>query len=182
MYNVIIEKANKIINKQGECYVGFFLQIVVIYASKRWRLVGTQCIFHSRSLVNFSGFWVRLKIEQQNYTRNFYSNFLNILLSVKSSRLSRFCHIGHCENCLCFDATIRNRKSMSDKNIHQKINGENLHIWAFEWKNHFSKTETFFAKKNNTIIRTYWASKYESRSERKFGVAAVCLIHADVGS
>ena len=41
---------------------------------------------------------------------------------LKSSRLSRFCHIGHCENCLCFDATIRHRKSMSDKNIHQKIN------------------------------------------------------------
>ena len=25
MYNVIIETANKIIDKQGECYVGFFL-------------------------------------------------------------------------------------------------------------------------------------------------------------
>ena len=70
MYNVIIETANKIIDKQGECYVGFFLQIVVIYARKRWRLVGTQCIFHSRSLVNFAGLWVRLKIEQHNYTRN----------------------------------------------------------------------------------------------------------------
>ena len=35
MYNVIIETANKIIDKQGVCYVGFFLQIVVIYASKR---------------------------------------------------------------------------------------------------------------------------------------------------
>ena len=48
-------------------------------------------------------------------------------------------------------------------------------------KNHFSKTEILKKKKkqNNTIIRT---SKYESRSERKFGVAAVCLIHADVGS
>ena len=61
-------------------------------------------------------------IEQHNYTRNFYGNFLNILLSVKSLRFSRFCHIGHCENCLCFDATIRHRKSMSDKNIHQKRN------------------------------------------------------------
>ena len=44
------------------------------------------------------------------------------------------------------------------------------------------KLKYFLQKKNNTIIRTYWASKYESRSERKFGVAAVCLIHADVGS
>ena len=52
---MIIETANKIINKQGECYVGFILQIVVIYASKRRSQVGTQCIFHSRSLVNFAG-------------------------------------------------------------------------------------------------------------------------------
>ena len=26
----------------------FFLQIVVIYANKRWRQAGTPCIFHSR--------------------------------------------------------------------------------------------------------------------------------------
>ena len=52
---MIIETANKIINKQGECHVGFILQIVVIYASKRRRKVGTQCIFHSRSLENFAG-------------------------------------------------------------------------------------------------------------------------------
>ena len=26
----------------------FFLQIVVIYASKRWRQVGTPCIFRGR--------------------------------------------------------------------------------------------------------------------------------------
>ena len=46
--NIIIEKANKIIKKQGKgvCYI--FLQIVVIYACKRWRQVGTPCIFHSR--------------------------------------------------------------------------------------------------------------------------------------
>ena len=32
-------------------------------------------------------------------------------------------------------------------------------------------------------IRTYWATKYESRSENKFGwLAAVCLMHADISS
>ena len=41
---------------------------VVIYDSKRWRQVGTPCIFHSRWQVNFSGLWVRLKMEQHKYT------------------------------------------------------------------------------------------------------------------
>ena len=45
-HNVIIETAH---NKQGKSVVlDFFLQIVAIYASKRWRQVGTPCIFHSR--------------------------------------------------------------------------------------------------------------------------------------
>ena len=36
-------------------------------------------------------------------------------------------------------------------------------------KNHFSKTEIYFHKKNyTTIIRTYWATKYESRGENEF--------------
>ena len=48
-HNVIIETANKIINNQAKSVMlDFFLQIVVIYASKRWREVGTPCIFHSR--------------------------------------------------------------------------------------------------------------------------------------
>ena len=47
--NIIIETANKIINKQGKSVkLDYFLQIVVIYASKRWRQEGTPCIFHSR--------------------------------------------------------------------------------------------------------------------------------------
>ena len=48
-HNVIIKTANKIITTQAKSVMlDFFLQIVVIYASKRWREVGTPCIFHSR--------------------------------------------------------------------------------------------------------------------------------------
>ena len=48
-HNVIIETASKIINKQGKSVkLDFFLQIVVIYASKRWWQVGAPSIFHSR--------------------------------------------------------------------------------------------------------------------------------------
>ena len=32
-----------------------FFPIVVIYASKRWRQVGTLCVFHSSWDVNFAG-------------------------------------------------------------------------------------------------------------------------------
>ena len=47
--NIIIETAIEIINKQGKsAMLDFFLQIVVIYANKRWRQVGTPSIFHSR--------------------------------------------------------------------------------------------------------------------------------------
>ena len=49
----------------------FFLQIVMIYARKRWRQVGIPCIFHSREKVNFDGLLVPLKIEQHKYTRKF---------------------------------------------------------------------------------------------------------------
>ena len=36
-------------------------------------------------------------------------------------------------------------------------------------KNHFSKTKIYFHQKNyTTIIRTYWATKYESRGENEF--------------
>ena len=39
-------------------------------------------------------------------------------------------------------------------------------IWTLN-----TKTKMYFhKKKNTTIIRTYWATKYESRSERKFWV------------
>ena len=47
-HNVIVETAHKIINKQGKSVMLDFLQIVVIYAGKRCRQVGTPCIFHSR--------------------------------------------------------------------------------------------------------------------------------------
>ena len=48
-HHVIIEKANEIINKQGKnVMLDLFLKIVVIYASKRWRQVGTPCIFRGR--------------------------------------------------------------------------------------------------------------------------------------
>ena len=42
----------------------------------------------------------------------------------------------------------------------------------------------YFHKKNyTTIIRTYWATKYESRRENEFGrLAAVCLMHVDISS
>ena len=45
---MIIETAHKIMNKQGESIMLDFLQIVVIYASQRWRQVGTPYVFHSR--------------------------------------------------------------------------------------------------------------------------------------
>ena len=45
--NIIIQTANKILNKQGKSEM-IFLQIVVIYVSKRWRQVSRPCIFHSR--------------------------------------------------------------------------------------------------------------------------------------
>ena len=53
-HNLIIETANKIINKQGKSVMLDFLKFVVIYACKRWRQVGTPCIFHSRLQVNFA--------------------------------------------------------------------------------------------------------------------------------
>ena len=60
---------------------------------------------------------------------------------------------------------IRYMRSHNSGNIH----GENLHIWAVEQKNNFSKTEIYFHKKNyTTIIRTYWTTKHESRSEIEF--------------
>ena len=49
------------------------------------------------------------------------------------------------------------------------INGENLHIWAIERKKLFLENWNIFSQKNyTTIIRTYSATKYESRSEIEF--------------
>ena len=45
---IIIQTPNKFVDKQGESVMLDVLQIVVIYASRRWRQVGTPCIFHSR--------------------------------------------------------------------------------------------------------------------------------------
>ena len=60
---------------------------------------------------------------------------------------------------------IRYMRSHNSGNIH----GENVHIWAVERKNHFSKTKIYFDTKTYTkIISTYWATKYESRSETEF--------------
>ena len=72
---------------------------------------------------------------------------------------------------------IRYMRSHNLGNIH----GENL-FCIFERsneKNHFSKTKINFHKKNyTTIIRRYWATKYESRRESKFWVTCRCLSDA----
>ena len=62
----------------------------------------------------------------------------------------------------------RYMRSHNSGNIH----GENLHIWAIERKkNSFLENQNIFSQKNyTTIIRTYWATKYGSRSESKFWV------------
>ena len=52
---MIIETAHKIINKQGKSVMLDFLQIVMIYAGKRCRQLGTPCIFHSRMQIDFAG-------------------------------------------------------------------------------------------------------------------------------
>ena len=45
------------------------------------------------------------------------------------------------------------------------IHGENLHIWAVERKKSFLENWNKFLQKNyTTIVRTYWATKYESKS------------------
>ena len=65
------------------------------------------------------------------------------------------------------------------------IQGENLHILAVEHKKIIpQKLKYIFTKKNyTTIIRTYWATKYQSRRENGFGrLAAVCLMRVDISS
>ena len=47
-HNLIIETANKIPNKQGKSVMLDFLKKKSDLSSKRWRQVGTPCIFHSR--------------------------------------------------------------------------------------------------------------------------------------
>ena len=67
---------------------------------------------------------------------------------------------------------IRYMRSHNSGNIH----GENLHIRAVERKKSFLEKENIFSqKKYTTIIRTYWATKYESRSESRFWVTCRCL-------
>ena len=45
------------------------------------------------------------------------------------------------------------------------------------------KKNVFSQKDYTTIIRTYWATKYESRRENEFGrLAAVWLMHVDISS
>ena len=57
----------------------------------------------------------------------------------------------------------RRMRSHNSGNIH----GENFE--RSSEKSHFSKNKIYFKKKNYTsIIRTYWATKYESRRENEF--------------
>ena len=49
------------------------------------------------------------------------------------------------------------------------IHDENLHIWAVVRKKIISRKLKYIFTKNYTkIIRTYWATKYESRRENEF--------------
>ena len=61
---------------------------------------------------------------------------------------------------------IRYMRSHNSGNIH----GEICIFERSNEKNHFSRTKIYLDKKNyTTIIRTYWATKYESKVESKFG-------------
>ena len=56
---------------------------------------------------------------------------------------------------------------------------------SFRTKKIISRKLNIFSpkKKYTTIIRTCWATKYESRRENEFwGLAAVCLMHVDISS
>ena len=60
---------------------------------------------------------------------------------------------------------IRYMRSHNSGNIH----GEICIFERSNEKNHFSRTKIYLDKKNyTTIIRTYWATKYESKVESKF--------------
>ena len=61
-------------------------------------------------------------------------------------------------------------KSHNSGNIH----GENLHIWSNE-KIISQKLKYIFTKNYNKIMRTYWATNYESKSESKFWVTCRCM-------
>ena len=59
----------------------------------------------------------------------------------------------------------RYMKSHNSANIH----GENLHIWAVVRKKSFLENQNIFSQKNyTTIMRTYWATKFESRDENEY--------------
>ena len=55
-HNVIIETANKIINKQSKSVMlDFFTNCSDLCQFKWWQQVGAPCTFHSRYQVNFAG-------------------------------------------------------------------------------------------------------------------------------
>ena len=62
---------------------------------------------------------------------------------------------------------IRHMRSHKSVNNH----GENLHIRVVELKKSFLENKDIFSQKNcTTIIRTYWATKYERTVKTIFGV------------
>ena len=71
---------------------------------------------------------------------------------------------------------IRYMRSYNSGNIQ----GENVHIWAIARKKIISrKLKYIFTKKDyTTIIRTYWAIRYESGSESEFWVTCRFLSNA----
>ena len=74
---------------------------------------------------------------------------------------------------------IRYMRSHNSGNIH----GENLHIWAVERKKSFLENYNIYSQKNyTTLIRTYWATKYESRSEIESWATChnICAMDADI--
>ena len=57
------------------------------------------------------------------------------------------------------------------------IQCEHLHISALERKNSFLENDNIFSQKTYaTIIRTYWATKYESRCEKRNLTSAFKLL------
>ena len=62
-------------------------------------------------------------------------------------------------------------KYIDDTRSHNtgNIYGKNLHILAIEREKSFLENWNIFSQKNcTTIVKTYWATKNESRSENEF--------------
>ena len=59
----------------------FFFKVVVTYASKRWRQVGTPCIFHSSWQLNFADRTLSssqdrtTQVHKEIFTATFQSSF-----------------------------------------------------------------------------------------------------------